>query len=124
MVFALGATGKSIERQERRPVEVTRVEHDSSRADIDAGRLLFNQYCLVCHGYGAVGGGVIADLRESRELVFDNYEAILLDGRRIDRGMPAFADVLDRQKVELLRSYVLHRRDMLIDQQAASGGGR
>ena len=122
VVYALGATGRPIERQERREIRVTRVDHGASTADIDAGRRLFNQYCLVCHGYGAVSGGVTPDLRQSSQRVFDSYEAALLEGALVDVGMPSFAPVLDRDDVALLKAYVLHRRNMLADEQAAAAG--
>ena len=120
VVYALGATGRPIERQERREVRVTRVDHGASTANIDAGRRLFNQYCLVCHGYGAVSGGVTPDLRESSQRVFDSYDAALLEGALVDLGMPDFSPVLDRDDVALIKAYVLHRRNMLADEQAAS----
>ncbi len=120
VVYALGATGRPIERQERRETQVTRVDHGASTTDIDAGRRLFNQYCLVCHGYGAVSGGVTPDLRQSSQRVFDSYEAALLEGALVDLGMPDFSPVLDRDDVALIKAYVLHRRNMLADEQAAS----
>ncbi len=122
VVYALGATGQPIERQERREVRVTRVEHGASTRDIDAGRRLFNQYCLVCHGYGAVSGGVTPDLRESSQRVFDSYEAALIEGALVDLGMPDFSPVLDGDDVALIKAYVLHRRNMLADEQAAVAG--
>ncbi len=120
VVYALGATGRTIQRQERREIRVARVDHGASTEEIDAGRRLFNQYCLVCHGYGAVSGGVTADLRQSSQRVFDSYEAALLEGALVDLGMPSFAPVLDRDDVTLIKAYVLHRRNMLADEQAAT----
>ena len=123
VVYATGATGRPIERQERREVRVTRVDHGASTADIDAGRRLFNRYCLVCHGYGAVSGGVTPDLRESSRRVFDSYDDALLEGALVDLGMPDFSPVLDRGDVALIKAYVLHRRNMLADEQAAAAAG-
>ena len=34
--------------------------------------------------------------------------------------MPDFSPVLDRDDVALIKAYVLHRRNMLADEQAAS----
>ncbi len=121
VVYALGADGEAIEQPERAQVQVTRVEHDSSEADIEAGRLLFNKYCLVCHGYGAVGGGVINDLRESSPRIYDFYDEIVLEGQRADRGMPSFAPVLDQESLAQIRSFILYRRDLLIAERAAGG---
>ncbi len=120
IVYSLGATGKAIERKERPKLELTRIEHPDNPEQVQAGRDLFNRYCLVCHGYGATGGGVIADLRESAPRIYDNYPDIVLEGRRVERGMPSFAPVLDAAGVAAIRAYVLHRRDMLIDELAAA----
>ena len=119
LVYAIGATGKEPERKERKPAQLTKIDHSSSEQQVGEGRTLFNRYCLVCHGYGATGGGVIADLRESAPRVFDNYDAIVLEGRRVERGMPQFDSVLDKDAVGLIRSYVLHRRDALRAELAA-----
>ena len=121
VVYALGAEGDAIEREERSEVQVTRVEHESSEAQVKEGRLLFNKYCAVCHGYGAVGGGVITDVRQSSPRIYDFYDEIVLGGERVERGMPSFAPVLDEEGVALIRAFILHRRDMLAAEQAAAG---
>ncbi len=123
LVYAIGAKGQEPERKDPREIRLTKIEHDSTTEQIDQGRTLFNRYCLVCHGYGATGGGVIADLRESAPRIYDNYDSIILEGRRVERGMPKFDSVLDSAKVDLIRAYILHRRDMLsaeLDAEAAA----
>ncbi len=122
LVFALGATGKNVERKEVTQRIPSAITSNATTEEINEGHALFNTYCLVCHGYGAVSGGVIADIRESFPNVFDNYNAILLEGRRVEQGMPSFAAVLDEKKVDLLRKYVLNRRAKLIKELAAPDG--
>ncbi|HVS64141.1 MAG TPA: PQQ-dependent dehydrogenase, methanol/ethanol family [Thermoanaerobaculia bacterium] len=118
VVYALGEEGKEPERPAGRQIRLTAIPHDSSAEAIDQGRRLYNTYCLVCHGYGAVGGGVVADIRESAPRVFEAYHDILLDGDRVERGMPSFERVLDAEAVKLIRNYVLHRRAQLIEEEA------
>ena len=122
VVYALGETGEEPAREKPRDIQLTKIDHDSSEADIKAGRRLFNTYCLVCHGYGATGGGMYADVRESTQRVYDNYEAIILEGRRVERGMPSFQGELNSEQVSKIKAYVLHRRDKLVDELAAGGG--
>ncbi|REJ84196.1 MAG: PQQ-dependent dehydrogenase, methanol/ethanol family [Acidobacteria bacterium] len=124
VVFALGARGEEIERQPDAEIQVTRVEHQSTPEMIAAGKTAYNRYCLVCHGYAAVGGNVITDLRQSIPRVYEFYDQIVLEGARVENGMPAFADVLDPQDVANIRAFVLDRRDRLYQEQQASGGGR
>lgn len=104
VTFALGARGTPIERVERDEPRLVPVAHQSTSEQIDEGRMLFATYCLVCHGPGAVSGGVITDVRYSSPRVFDQYEAIVLEGRRENRGMPGFSAVIDAGDVMAIRS--------------------
>jgi quinohemoprotein ethanol dehydrogenase len=63
------------------PIGVT-----ASPETIEAGSTLFAQWCAVCHGLGAAGGGATADLRAPT--TFDKYRDIVLDGKYRGRGCP------------------------------------
>jgi mono/diheme cytochrome c family protein len=67
-----------------------------------------NHYCLVCHGYDAIGGGVIPDLRYS-PLIGDaaGFKAVVLDGERKDLGMVSFAPVLKDADADAIRAYLI-----------------
>ena len=120
VVYALGATGEEIERKPVQETQVTKIEHDSTPEMIDAGKVAYNRYCLVCHGYSAVGGNVITDLRQSIPRTYNFYDQIILEGRRVENGMPKFDKVLTSEDVANIRAYVLTRRDLLADEQAAA----
>ena len=120
LVYSLGATGKKLEYEAPRTRVPSTIEFQATDAEIDQGRTIYNRYCLVCHGYGAVGGGVLPDIRESFGNVFANYSEIILEGRRVEQGMPAFDSQLDENDVELIKKYVLHRRAKLIEELNAS----
>ncbi|HVS14798.1 MAG TPA: PQQ-dependent dehydrogenase, methanol/ethanol family [Thermoanaerobaculia bacterium] len=117
VVYALGEDREEPARPAGRQIRLTAIPHDESPETIDRGRRAYNTYCLVCHGYGAVSGGVTADIRESAPRVFEAYEDIVLGGVRVEQGMPAFEEVLDAEAVELIRNYVLHRRAKLIEEE-------
>ncbi len=71
------------------------------------GAKLYARHCMVCHGIGAVGGGVIPDLRYTsteRHAVFDD---IVRDGLLESVGMPAFAEFLSSADVDALHAYVV-----------------
>ncbi len=119
LVYSLGGDGIEPERTAEPKVELTKIEHDSTEADITAGRRLFNTYCLVCHGYGATGGGMYADVRASAPRIFANYEDIVLEGRRVERGMPAFKGEITPEELDEIKSYVLYRRDAWMAELAA-----
>lgn len=77
-------------------------------AIVTAGHAKFNQYCLVCHGYNAIGGGVIPDLRYSPLIGVDSaFADVVLGGSRKNLGMVSFAKVLKPQEAEAIRAYII-----------------
>lgn len=94
------------------PIGVT-----ASPETIEAGATLFAQWCAVCHGLGAAGGGAIADLRYSHPSIFDKYRDIVLDGKYQGRGMPSLKRWLTAEQVDAIRAYVLIRREALAAQR-------
>lgn len=78
-------------------------------ASIAHGEPLFGQYCSVCHGGGAVSGGLTADLRASRFLTGDVFYDIVLGGLLKNEGMVSFKQVLNRDDVTAIRNYIIHR---------------
>jgi len=73
------------------------------------GEKLYHRHCLGCHGIGAVGGGVIADLRHARPEVHEAWNDIVLEGSYRERGMAPFAGVLTREGAQAIRAYVIKR---------------
>jgi len=72
------------------------------------GHSTFNHFCLVCHGYDAIGGGVIPDLRYS-PLIADaaSFKAVVLGGQRKAEGMVSFAPTLKDADAEAIRAYLI-----------------
>jgi len=94
------------------PIGVT-----ASPETVEAGATLFAQWCAVCHGLGAAGGGATADLRYSHPSIFDKYRDIVLDGKYQGMGMPSLKRWLTAEQVDAIRAYVLTRRAALAGQQ-------
>jgi len=78
-------------------------------ATVAAGHGLYGQYCSVCHGENAVGGGVVPDLRASRFLGMDFFYEIVLNGAMRDAGMAPFRSVLERKDADAIRAYLIQR---------------
>jgi PQQ-dependent dehydrogenase (methanol/ethanol family) len=76
---------------------------------IDRGRLLFDRYCQFCHGAGGISGGLIADLRYADKAVHETWQDIVLRGSAEAAGMPSFAQYIDAQESDAIRTYVLYR---------------
>jgi alcohol dehydrogenase (cytochrome c)/quinohemoprotein ethanol dehydrogenase len=78
-------------------------------ATVAAGHDLYAQYCSVCHGESAVGGGVVPDLRASRFLGMDFFYEIVLKGAMKDAGMAPFGSVLNRKDAAAIEAYLIQR---------------
>jgi len=78
-------------------------------ATVAAGELLYAQYCSVCHGEAAVGGGVVPDLRASGFLGSDFFYEIVLNGVLKPAGMVSFRPVLDQKGAAAIRAYLIKR---------------
>jgi quinohemoprotein ethanol dehydrogenase len=96
---------------------VTAIGVTASQETIEAGSTLFAQWCGVCHGFGAAGGGATADLRYAHPATFDKYRDIVLDGKYQGMGMPSFRRWLTSEDVDAIRAYVLTRRAALADKK-------
>jgi mono/diheme cytochrome c family protein len=75
---------------------------------VAAGHAKFNRYCLVCHGYNAISGGVLPDLRKTAEIADAGaFKDVVLGGSHQTRGMVSFASVLKADDAERIRQYVI-----------------
>ena len=96
---------------------VTPIGVTASPETIEAGSALFAQWCAVCHGLGAAGGGATSDLRYSPPATFDKYRDIVLEGKYQSVGMPSLKRWLAAEDVDAIRAYVLTRRAALAAKQ-------
>ncbi|HEX2491483.1 MAG TPA: PQQ-dependent dehydrogenase, methanol/ethanol family [Blastocatellia bacterium] len=111
LTFALDAKQPLAALPKRSMAEAPPIESNASPEMIDKGGALFTQWCAVCHGVGAVGGGgLITALPMSKPEVFKMYKEIVLEGDYSSRGMPAFGKWLGNEDVEAIRAYILKRR--------------
>jgi PQQ-dependent dehydrogenase (methanol/ethanol family) len=79
--------------------------------EIEDAQKLFHTYCARCHGGGAVGGGVLADLRKSSPEVQAAFGDIVLKGIFTGKGMPSFSQWLSEDDVAALQRYVRHQAE-------------
>lgn len=93
-------------------------------ADIAAGQSNFQRYCLVCHGPGAVGNGVLPDLRKSGAIAdAGTWKSVVIDGVLKGNGMVSFAAVLTPKEADQVRAYVVTRAHYAKEHDAALVGG-
>ncbi len=84
-------------------------ESDADQVSIDNGEVKYHSYCFVCHGAGAVGGGVISDLRYMTAETHDKFSAIVLGGMYANKGMVGFSDILSQEDTEEIHAYLIQR---------------
>lgn len=82
----------------------------ASSDEIASGAAAYDTFCAQCHGPQATSRNAIPDLRLAEPAVYDQFAQIVLEGARVDRGMPAFAGGLSTAQVAAIRAYVLTRR--------------
>ncbi|MEZ5559909.1 MAG: PQQ-dependent dehydrogenase, methanol/ethanol family [Pseudomonadales bacterium] len=91
------------------------------------GELLFGKKgCGTCHGLSAVAGGMAPDLRASAVPLSEMesvFKAVVRDGERLARGMPAFPDITDAE-MRALRHYIRAQAHAALLPAGAPGPGR
>jgi alcohol dehydrogenase (cytochrome c)/quinohemoprotein ethanol dehydrogenase len=108
LVYKLGGTA-TLPALEPRELVLNPPADTADAATVAKGGALFGRFCSVCHGENAVGGGVVPDLRASSFLGNDFFFEIVLNGAMKDNGMAPFKKILDHDKAESIRAYVIHR---------------
>ena len=108
VVYKLGGKA-SLSKPNTTPIPFPKPPPSSAPpAVIAAGHATFNKYCLACHGYNAISGGVLPDLRKTPELADINaFKDVVLGGSHKSQGMVSFASVLKDAEVEAVRDYVI-----------------
>ncbi|NJM51662.1 MAG: PQQ-dependent dehydrogenase, methanol/ethanol family [Sphingomonadales bacterium] len=110
IVLKLGGTAKLPQLPQSEPFTWNPPEQFGSATDIAAGQSNYQRYCLVCHNPGAVGNGVLPDLRKSGTIADpDTFRTVVIDGILKDRGMVSFKSVLTAAEAEQVRAYIISR---------------
>lgn len=76
-------------------------------AELTRGEQLYAQHCVMCHGPQARGG--LKDLRYMTSATRAEFYDIVLGGKRVDKGMIAFADRLNREDAKAINAYLTIR---------------
>ena len=83
--------------------------HTADAETVALGKLLYHQYCTRCHGDAGISAGVIPDLRYMDTATHDLWDAIVLGGARLAKGMPGFSEHLEKAETDAIHAYVIKR---------------
>ena len=110
IVMKIGGNKTLPQLPEPAPVSWSPPEHTAGAQTVAQGRQLYMRYCMVCHGDGAVGGGVLPDLRRSG-VIADKalWDSIVREGLLSQNGMVSFATVMSEAETDAIRSFVIDR---------------
>jgi quinohemoprotein ethanol dehydrogenase len=122
LAWRLGGAAK-LPEPERTPQPTTPIEVQLDPKRVEEGRKVYARFCSHCHGPFAISGGTVPDLRRAQPAIYDALPSIVLEGARLDRGMPSFADFLDAAQVADVRQYLLSRRQALVAEEAKAAKG-
>lgn len=110
LTFKIGGNAKLPEPQEqiRDLPQIADAEPDAET--IKYGFLTYDRFCAGCHGAGAIGGGVVPDLRYSPFLSSpEGWQNVVVKGALKTRGMAAFGDEVSDKDAEAVRQFVISR---------------
>jgi quinohemoprotein ethanol dehydrogenase len=119
IVFKLGAKLQlpMLSRPVPAPLDITGI---TSTGDAERGLNDYTRYCFVCHGASAANS-FNADLRRAGALRSAKlWRDVVIGGALSANGMVSFSDVLDENRAENVRAYVLSEAQQA---QAANAGG-
>ena len=108
LVFKLGGKAALPARAEPEPLTPPKAP-DADKATLALGQKHYQHYCAVCHGAGAVGGGVLPDLRLLEPGVTDYFVAVVRDGALKPLGMPRYGDVFSDEEIAAIKMFIEQR---------------
>jgi quinohemoprotein ethanol dehydrogenase len=77
---------------------------------VEAGNVQFHGHgCFVCHGFGGVSRSAVPDLRRSPILADKDGWLEVVNGGRLENGMPDFSKAVTAEQAEQMRAYIAAR---------------
>lgn len=106
--FALGKNTPLPDYPNPPPKTLADFDFDSETEVLARGMTLYNKHCSHCHAQIArETGGAIPDLGYMNEGIYENFEAIVLEGLFSQNGMPRFKKQLTSNDVSDIKNYIL-----------------
>lgn len=94
--------------------------NNASAQQIAAGKDIYYERCVMCHGESVASGGVLPDLRFLTPEKHAIWDTIVLDGALRDIGMPAFGQILTKEDSDAVHAFVIERARRAFNKQVAA----
>jgi alcohol dehydrogenase (cytochrome c)/quinohemoprotein ethanol dehydrogenase len=108
LVFAPGGTAQLPPAPPRPARTLSPPAATAAPQTVAAGAAAFGAYCSNCHGAGAISLGILPDLRYSQAIQSaEAWRFVVLEGGLEQNGMASFAPVLDTDRAEAIRAFVI-----------------
>jgi quinohemoprotein ethanol dehydrogenase len=107
LVYRLDAKGVTLPAMAPPPAVPAPPPLRASEQQIQEGRRIFGETCSRCHGENAIGG--LKDLRFMTPETRREFNAIVLEGTRKEKGMAPFKDLLKQADVDAVNAYLVAR---------------
>ena len=79
----------------------------ASPTQVALGEAVYNKRCGLCHGFNAVSGNIVPDLRRSAFLTSpQGWQAVVIGGALAPRGMISWKQFVTPAQAEAIRAYV------------------
>lgn len=114
LVFKLGGEAALPPAAERLLV-IDPPELTGTPEQVAAGFQQYSTYCVVCHGDGAVSGGVTPDLRALTAEKHAMWDAIVLGGMHWQNGMVGFGGELSKEQADNIHHFVIERAHFAVN---------
>ena len=109
LVYKLGGTAKLPPAPEPVTLTLNPPAQTGDAETIALGDPIYHRYCAPCHGFEAVGGPILPDLRYSATLGTDTFFQIVEKGALADAGMAQFGKELSHDEISAIQDYVVSR---------------
>jgi quinohemoprotein ethanol dehydrogenase len=119
LVFKLGGTATLPPKQDYTPPPLNPPASTASAAVIERGRVVYEQYCTVCHGVdGVQPRGLFPNLTTTPMLHSQQGFDAVINGARADKGMGDFSKDVSAEDSVALREYLISRANVVKASQA------
>lgn len=111
--FKLGGTAEHPEKMPAFEQPLTALRDEATPTQIGNGWNVFTRFCVHCHPMPGAGHSSTPDLARSTDQVFENYDAIVLDGALATQGMPAMKGRITDQEIKDVKSFIFYSSKVL-----------